>query len=54
MNSDYLRDLQAWVHYVNGWMSFWNMVDLTCFGAVFIWLVYLTIVIGKAKRERSE
>lgn len=52
MNSD----LQAWVHYVNGWMSFWNAVDLTCFGAVFVWLMYLTVVIHRkdAKGAKNE
>ena len=49
---DYIKDLQAWIHYVNGWMSFWNAVDLACFGAVFIWLLSLTIIIiiGRARK----
>ena len=47
MNSEYIGDLQAWIHYVNGWMSFWNAVDLICFGAVFLWLLAITIKVGR-------
>ena len=51
MNSDYVRDLQAWIHYVNGWMSFWNAVDLACFVVAFVWLMYLTTVIHRKGRK---
>lgn len=39
--------LECWINYVNGWMSFWNAVDLACFGAVFCWLTAITIWVAR-------
>lgn len=45
MKTEYidLIELKAWISYVNGWMLFWNRLDICLFGVIACWLIFLTI-----------